>query len=486
MNRILLTTLIALLGLPLTAQTDPSPDKLREHVAILASDSLLGRGFGTEHGLSAARYIARQFEEAGIQPLNGTYLHPFNHRQGILNIDGTNVVGIIPGNDPALKDEYIVLGAHYDHLGWKVEDGDTVIYNGADDNASGTASIIEIGRGLASSRESLGRSVIIAAFDGEESGLIGSTRFVKDTLVPLAQIKLMFSLDMVGMYEAHGGVDLHGIKQLNEAERLISELSNAHRLSITKANGRTGQRTDTAPFGNIGIPAIHVFTGTESPYHQPEDEMDQLDYEGMSRIAGYMTDATLELSQSEKISDLPGPGEEGAAGKEQIFTAGIRVLTGSSRHLYKDEFYEGKSIFAAGAGVFGTLRLTDHLALQPEVLYETRGSQHREGTYRTHALTVPLNVQYTLAEQSFVRSYIQLGGYYSLHLGGKLGDGSIDYQSTYSPHEFGITWGAGLEMMQLQMGVVVERGLNSILQQTDPEPSPVVSRSICFTIGWTF
>ncbi|MGW8316616.1 MAG: M28 family peptidase [Bacteroidales bacterium] len=486
MNRTLLTTLIAVFSLPLAAQQDPSPDSLHEHVSILASDSLLGRGFGTVQGMEAALYIARQFEEAGVQPLNGSYLHPFNHRQGILNIDGTNVVGMIPGSDPDLKDEFIVLGAHYDHLGWKVENGDTVVYNGADDNASGTASIIEIGRRLAANRDSLGRSVIIAAFDGEESGLIGSTHFVEEPPVPLQQIKLMFSLDMVGMYEAHGGVDLHGIKNLNEAERMIGELSRTHQMNITKANGRTAQRTDTAPFGNIGIPTVHVFTGTESPYHQPEDEQDKLDYSGMSKIAGYMTDATLQLSRADRISDLPGPGEEGAAAQEEVFAAGIRILTGSSRHLYKDEFYEGKSIFAAGAGVYGRLRLTDRLALQPELLYQTGGSRHQEGTYRTHALTVPLNVQFTLAEQSYVRSFVQLGGYYSYHFGGKLGDNSIDYAAIYTPHEFGLTYGVGFEVMQVQVGLVVERGLNSILQPADPELSPVFPRSISFTIGWTF
>ena len=486
MNRTLLTTLIALLSLPLAAQREPSPDRLHEHVSILASDSLLGRGFGTVQGAEAALYIARQFEEAGIQPLNGSYLHPFSHRQGILNLNGTNVLGIIPGSDPDLKDEYIVLGAHYDHLGWKVENGDTIVYNGADDNASGTASIIEIGRGLAAHRDSLGRSVIIAAFDGEESGLIGSTQFVEQPLVPLQKIKLMFSLDMVGMYEAHGGVDLHGIKNLNEAESLVGALSRNHQLTITKSNGRTAQRTDTAPFGNIGIPAVHVFTGTESPYHQPEDEQDKLDYAGMSRIAGYMTDATLQLSRAEKISDLPGPGEDGATAREEVFAAGIRILTGSSRHLYKEEFYEGKSIFAAGAGVYGRLRLTDRLALQPEILYETMGSRHPEGTFRSHAITVPLNLQLTLAEESFVRSYVQLGGYYSYHIGGKVGDSSIDYQESYNPHGFGLTYGIGFEVMQMQVGLVVERGLNSILQVSDPEPSPVFPRSILFTIGWTF
>lgn len=484
--RTALPLLLLLITIPVRAQLNPDPEKLMEHVSVLASDTLLGRGFGTEQGAAAARYIAEQFEKAGIAPLNGSYYYPFNHRQGILNIDGINVAGVIPGNDPQLKEEFIVLGAHYDHLGWKLENGDTVVYNGADDNASGTAAIIEIGRGLAADRGSLGRSVIVVAFDGEESGLIGSNRFLSDSAVPPAQIKLMFSLDMVGMYEAHGGVDLHGIRQLNQVEFLIGELSRNHGLSITKANGRTGQRTDTAPFGNLGIPAVHVFTGTESPYHKPDDEGDKLDYAGMARIAGYLADATVHLSTEERISELPGPGETGESGKKEFFTAGIRLNTGSGRHIYKDEFYEGKTIFALGAGAFARIRLTDNLALQPELLYETGGSKHPQGTYRTHSLTVPLSIQFTLAEQSFVRSFIQAGGYYSYHLGGRTGDGKIDFTGTYTPHEFGWTYGIGFEVMNIQLGIFAERGLSSILRETEPDPSPVYPRSLYFMLGFTF
>jgi aminopeptidase YwaD len=471
---------------PLMAQTPATPGRMEHHVSVLASDSLLGRGFGTEQGAKAAAYIAGQFREAGLEPLNGSYLHPFNHRLGILNISGTNVVGVIPGSDPALRGEYIVLGAHFDHLGWKIEHGDTVVYNGADDNASGTASIIEIGRSLAAQKDSLGRSVVLVAFDGEESGLIGSTHFLEDQVLPPKQIKLMFSLDMVGMYGAHGGVDLYGIKQLSRADLLTGEIAAAHDLVIKKANGRTAQRTDTAPFGNRGIPSVHTFTGTESPYHKPEDVAEKLDYQGMSLIANYLSDATLELSREETLSSLPGPGEEGTPEKTDIFRAGARINFGSGNHNYKEEFYRGKTIFALEAGLFASLRITPHLSLQPELLYETKGSQHAEGTYRTHAVTVPVNLQFTLAEESMIRSYIQLGGYYSYHLGGKLGNEPIDYTGTYTPHEFGFTYGVGFEVMQVQFGFYSQQGLTSILNGSDETGSAILPQSIYFMLGFVF
>ncbi len=186
---------------------------------------------------------------AGIKPLDGHYLHPFVSRKGILNISGNNVVGVIRGNDPDLREEYIVLGAHYDHLGWKIADGDTVVYNGADDNATGSSSLIEIGRNLVEREGELGRSVILVAFDGEESGLIGSKHFLGDSMVPPHQIKLMFSLDMVGMVEAHRGLDMKGVSLLDDAEYLVGELARKYRLQITKANSAIEQRTDTHPLG---------------------------------------------------------------------------------------------------------------------------------------------------------------------------------------------------------------------------------------------
>jgi hypothetical protein len=485
LHRTLISSGLLLLTLTGQSQIQPSPEKLRQHVSLLASDSLLGRGFGTAQGAEAATYIAAQFLEAGIEPLDGTYFHPFNHRQGILNISGINVVGIIPGSDPLLSREYIILGAHFDHLGWKIEEGDTVVYNGADDNASGTASIIEIGRSLVANKERLGRSIILVAFDGEESGLIGSGRFVKDTLVPLHQIKLMLSLDMVGMYGAHGGVDLHGVNQLTSPELLIEELSRAHEVNIRKANGRKPQRTDTAPFGNLKIPAIHVFTGTESPYHRPEDESGQLDYEGMAKIAVFITDATIQLSLVKKISDLPGPGEDGGA-REEIFSAGIRINTGSGRHNYKDAYYKGKSVFAFEAGVFANIRVTDFLAIQPELLYETTGSRHQEGKFRTHAVTLPLNLQLNLAEQSMVRTFLQAGGYYSFNFGGKLGGDPIDYEEAFTPHEFGFTYGVGLEAMGIQMGMYVKRGLSSIVREPGSDTGDILSQGVYFMLGITF
>ncbi|MEN8155931.1 MAG: M28 family peptidase [Bacteroidota bacterium] len=479
--------LLGILGLfvPLAAQFNTTPEQLKEHVYILASDSLLGRGFGTPQGLQVAKYIAEQFEQAGIEPVGTSYLHPFNYRKGILNIPGNNVVGVIRGTDPELQDEYILLGAHYDHLGWKIVSGDTIVYNGADDNATGSSSIIEIGRNLVAGKASLGRSVILVAFDGEESGLIGSKQFLKDSIVPQHQVKVMFSIDMVGMVEAHEGVDLKGIEKLDSHQYMATELAERYDLKITKEGTQTEQRTDTAPFGKSGIPAIAVFTGTESPYHKPEDTAEKLDYDGMAQVANFMTDATLFLSNEAIISSVAGEAEEGksVASSGKSFRFGVRLNTGSSQHNYVDRFYKGKRIFATGAGVMMNIKAAGFLNIQPELLYETKGSQHQDGVFRTHSLTTPLNLLIISPEDEMVRTFAQIGGYYSYHFGGQAGGTDIDFTNEYNNQEFGITFGFGVEMMHVQWGLYFQKGLSDLNRLSGDR---IRHENIYFMLGYLF
>ena len=482
---IFLLALAFTLSASLSAQFTTTSHQVKEHVDILASDSLLGRGFGSPQGLMAAEYIAEQFALAGIEPLDGKYLHPFMHREGILNIAGNNVVGIIWGSHPELKDEYIVLGAHYDHLGWKIRGGDTVVYNGADDNASGSASIIEIGRNLVERKDELGRTVILVAFDGEESGLLGSKQFLRDSILPPHQLKLMFSMDMIGMVEAHNGLDMKGVRLLHDADYLVGELAGKYNLNITKANDKIEQRTDTAPFGKIGIPAIAPNTGSESPYHKPEDTPEKLDYDGMAQVANYMSDVSLYLSSQETLSDMISPQEGEVAGSSaKTFRAGIRLNMGSGYHRYRDQFYRGKDIFAISAGVLANIRLSDHFKLQPELLYESSGSQHSNGLYRSHSLTTPLSIQVLTSENDFVRSYFQLGGYYSYHFAGNISGTPIDFDNSFNRNEFGITIGAGVEVMEkVQLGIYYQNGLSDLNQLPDDR---IMQESIYFQMGFLF
>ena len=204
------TLLIALMLLGVTAVAQTRQQRLTEHVYYLAADSLQGRKAGTEYSRKAASYIQRQYEEIGLKPFFGDWFHYFapGGEDSSIGAKYVDVVGVIEGSDPKLKNEYIVLGAHFDHLG--VRKGK--VYNGADDNASGSAALIEVARELYARRDCLKRSVIIAAFDAEELGLWGS-KALADTLVKAVgqdRIKLMMSLDMVGWYTASGKLNWRG------------------------------------------------------------------------------------------------------------------------------------------------------------------------------------------------------------------------------------------------------------------------------------
>lgn len=334
-------------------------------------------------------------------------------------------------------------------------------------------------------KESLGRSVIIVAFDGEESGLIGSTHFLEDSVVSPDKIKLMFSLDMVGMYEAHGGLDMVGVKLLNNPEEVTGELANTYNITIKKANGSIEQRTDTAPFGKIGIPAIHSNTGLESPYHKPEDVASALDYEGMALVTNYISATTHQLSSVADLSEMQGP-KEGQADLSgtKVFSSGVRLNVGSNHHNYKEEFYKGKSIFSAEAGVFASIRAASFLIIQPEILYETKGSQHTDGNYRTHSITTPLNLLITAPDNVMVKTYFLIGGYYTYHFGGKVNGAEIDFQDVYNSQEYGLSYGFGFQVMNIQVGMTMRKGLSSILQ--DAASGSITNEGISFSLGYLF
>lgn len=463
-TKIMTTFLLFSLLLPGLEAQKTDAQQLEKIVTYLASDALMGRGFGSEGGRRASMYVRDQFVEAGVAPFTEGYFQEFSHRTSVLNITGYNVVGVIEGSDPELKGEYIILGAHYDHVGWELQGNDTVVYNGADDNASGTASIIEAGRLLAGQKEMLGRSVILVAFDGEESGLNGSRAFVKrfidteDPLIPADKVVVMFSLDMTGMYEAHGGVDLQGIELLADHKAFVDRAQERAAASITKSDDKIPNRTDTAPFGAVGIPSIHVFTGLESPYHKPEDDSDLLDYQGMATVVDFMVALTAELSTADEVAGSRHMEIIAERGPMKIFNPGFTLHTGSSYHDYNNDFFRAKSVFAASAGFMLETRITQWLALQPEVVYEWSGSQVSGGALRTHSVNVPVSILFTTPDEQGmgVRAYFQVGGYYSYAFAGQENGVSLDFENEYNNTDYGAVLGVGMEIMNMRIGFVYQ------------------------------
>lgn len=474
---------IALLNVQVSFSQQIDANKLKDHVYRLASDSLMGRGFGTEGGRMAAHYISDMFKEVGLAPWQGQYRHPFIHTGMMLKTEGANVIGWVEGNDPVLRNEYIVLGAHYDHLAYRIVNGEKVVYNGADDNASGVASIIEIGRWLVLNRDRLKRSVIIIAFDGEESGLIGSSHLVNSKAIPTDRVKFMFSLDMVGMLQKYGGVDLVGNKTLSNGEDFFTQLAAIHGIKLKKTGRKIEMQTDTYPFGKLGIPAVHVFTSTVSPYHKPEDDADKLDYEGMARIANFVADATMQLSNADAVKPDARFASKNIGSNK--FSIGYRFGFGNTYHEYKDEFYKSKEGFSFNAGLSSVIGLSRSLDLQINALYQSAGTEHRYGNFRTHEAVIPVNLLYYFGGNKYEmlspKLYFIGGGYYSYRFAGKVGDGSFRMDGNIRKENYGFQVGIGFRIMDVNLQLVRQVALKSIVQN-----STIIPSTFMFSMGFRF
>jgi aminopeptidase YwaD len=471
MTRFVLFLFITLSQLTqLFATSNPElSDRLRRHVSVLASDSLLGRGLGTEGAEKARAYIIQQFKSAGINALKGSttgYVQPFNFRQSLSWIQAYNIVGIIEGSDPMLKNEYILIGAHYDHLGYELNDDQKKIFPGADDNASGVASIIEIGRYFATHPELLKRSLLIVAFDAEESGLLGSKHFVENSPVPLQNIKIMFSLDMVGMLEENKGLILKGMGTMQNGAELAQSLAGKYDFTIKKTGESFERRTDTAPFAKKGIPSVHVFTGTKSPYHKPEDKYDLLDYDGMAAINLYMKEFLEQLSALPEITTLPSFEAKAlnpSSTKRSKISSGFSMYLGTGFHHYDDTFYRANSLFSLAGGLFVQLPVGRLVTLQQEVLYDLNRSKMEGGEFARHSFTLPFNVQFGTPrlEVGDIRLYVFAGPYYRYSFAGNAAAEDINFE-IYQQDEWGYNLGIGFDIFKFSMGYTNRRGLTKL------------------------
>jgi len=220
---------------------------------------------------------------------------------------GRNVLGLLGGSGrpageagPAISAaETIVLGAHYDHLGFggaaSAAPGETAIHHGADDNASGTALLLEVARRLAMAGP-LPRSVLFIAFSGEERGLLGSGHYASNPAVPLADTAAMVNLDMLGRLDGDKLI-IHGTGTGTGFDALTDRLAAAHGFDVTKEPGGFGP-SDHASFYAKKIPVFHLFTGSHADYHRPTDTAEKINYQGLARLADLVTDLVRELAQA--------------------------------------------------------------------------------------------------------------------------------------------------------------------------------------------
>ena len=274
-------------------RVEPSlkPSGMGADIAYLASRALQGRAAGTPGNDSAAVFLARRHNALGLpgafpgvcaaEPCGWSYFQYFSSS----DVSGHNVGSFIRGSHETLYREFIVVGAHYDHLGTSPRfaldpEMQVSARPGADDNASGTAAVLELARRLAASPPP--RSVLLVHFDAEEHGLIGSRAFVLRPPVPASAMVFMLNLDMVGrLYGRDLLID--GSVADPGTRTLADSVARALRVPAAPSAASAG-RSDHAAFGSIGVPALSLTSGFHTDYHRVTDVASRIDLVGLGRI----------------------------------------------------------------------------------------------------------------------------------------------------------------------------------------------------------
>lgn len=268
-----------------------------------------------------------------------------------------NVVGVLPGNDPKLRDELIVIGAHFDHLGWGGENSlyagkDSAIHHGADDNASGTAAMVAIARKLAHDGKNR-RSILFIGFNGEEEGLLGSASLVRDSTFPTSRIVTMINMDMIGRMDSNRLV-VEGIGTSPVWDSLVPAV-NAGRLTLKLGKQGFGP-SDHATFYGRDIPVLFFFTGTHKDYHRPSDVWEKINYEGMARVAGLVIDMVRAIDARPERPRFTKVVETA----QERSSTGFRVYVGTiPDYTYEEKGLRLSGVAAGGPAEKGGLREGD-------------------------------------------------------------------------------------------------------------------------------
>ncbi len=279
-----------------------SRDRLTEHVQNLAGEAMAGRGLGTPGLELAADYIVEQFQQVGLAPGgdNDTYSQVFRVAEGEDGQphDVRNIIGVLPGNDPALADQMLLVTAHYDHLGsgWpdkRAAAGDGIYY-GADDNASGVAVLIELARNLASEAKPA-RTIVFVAFTAEEAGRLGSKYFADNPLpLSLESVNAVVNMDTVGQL-GDKAISVFGGSSANEWQHIFRGVDFTtgikSALVLTELDS-----SDQQSFIDKGIPGVQISSGASLDYHRPSDTVDRIDADGLTKVAVFVKETVVYLA----------------------------------------------------------------------------------------------------------------------------------------------------------------------------------------------
>lgn len=258
-------------------------DDLKRHVATLASDSLEGREAGARGGKAAAAYLRSVLK--AIRETNS--LPPETTQE--FGREYQNLLLVLPGSDPVLQQEFVIAGAHYDHVGYGRSSNSRGplghIHNGADDNASGTAAMLELIEAFSPIENRPSRSLLFAFWDAEESGLLGSKHWVQHPTIPMSNVRFVLNMDMLGRLR-DGKVITVGWRSAPGLRSILSMNNSGNELQLAFQPGVIAD-SDHHPFYAAGIPVIHIDTDKHDDYHRPTDDSDKVNFEGLRKLTQF-------------------------------------------------------------------------------------------------------------------------------------------------------------------------------------------------------
>ncbi len=303
-----------------------TPEDVKTHISFLAADELNGREAGTADEAKAANYIADYFRDFGLEPAGDdrTFFQEFTINTALLNNphaseDDTtgekrlskNVAGLLQGTGNS--DELIIIGAHYDHLGYgefgSLYRGEVKrIHNGADDNASGTTGLLELAQYFSENRPAT--DILFLAFSGEEMGLLGSAHYANNPTVDLDNALAMINMDMIGRMNEEKKLIIFGV---GTAEKWtdLADSANTGNLNLDLVEDGTGA-SDHTSFYYKDIPVLHYFTDTHSDYHRPSDDTEYINNNGVALALHHLVRVIVQLDELDKsdMEFIAAPGEQ--------------------------------------------------------------------------------------------------------------------------------------------------------------------------------
>ncbi len=299
------------------ARAEKSIDRetLNKHVHFLASDALEGRKANSRGGRAAGAFLAEQMEKYGLKPAGDpeSYFQTFD--------SGRNILGLLPGSDPKLQDEIVVVCAHYDHVGYGSISNSFgpigQIHNGADDNASGTSGVLSVIQAIHGLPQPPRRSILFAFWDAEEDGLLGSAHWTAKPTLPLERVKLAINVDMIGRLRDRK-LELYGSRTMTGLRETLSRL-NSSELKVD-FTWTMMPNSDHYSFFAREIPALMLHTGLHENYHRPSDDPETINFEGLEDVSRYLLRIALHLANVDELGGFRSESRREGAGSQFLAT----------------------------------------------------------------------------------------------------------------------------------------------------------------------